>query len=306
MSRSMMCSMSQRRAQDDLYLKEYIDPETQLHCREVGSLRYPDAPPHRFCNPSDRCNCVERVAEQDMCAHEIKAHKGFNPALFESRQMFRECVTGSLEGWVEDTSSTVDNILGYETEPISFSLLVAGGSSEVEDAVVGSADDPMNVETVMEGASVAVAVPPPGYLPESAGRVKPLDTKGIQNIMNSVCSGYSSCNDEKKFAISALAIQLQNMMCLSKGEAVVMQSEAGDTLMVPKKDCLLGQSKNRKKPRHEIEAYKAKKKSKNSLVVNTSAVAATIVGKENNILAIHRSQYCIVTFATTITDTPQL
>ncbi len=125
----------------------------------------------------------------------------------------------------------------------------------------------------------------PGYLPEPAGKVKPLDMKGIQNIMNMVCSGYSSCNDEKKFAISSLAIQLQNMMCLSEGEAELVQSKSGDTVMVPTKESLLSQSKNRKKPRHEIEADKAKKKSKNSLVVNTSAVATTIVGKENNILA---------------------
>ncbi len=65
----------QRRAQDDLYLKEFLDPQTQGQYWEVGSLRHSDAPPRRFCNTSDRCNCVERVAEQGvpMRSRHIKA-----------------------------------------------------------------------------------------------------------------------------------------------------------------------------------------------------------------------------------------
>ena len=43
----------------------------------VRSRQYTDAPPRVFPDPFSRCNCVDRIAEQDMCGHEIVAKKGF-------------------------------------------------------------------------------------------------------------------------------------------------------------------------------------------------------------------------------------
>lgn len=123
-----------QRANVDYSLREYMDPVTQTLCQEVSSVRFPDAPPRQFCSPTDRCNCAERVAEEDMCVHEIKARKGYISSLFLPRHMFRERVYGSLKGWVQPDSSNIDKMIGYEPEhinPDQTTVAVAGAISDI-------------------------------------------------------------------------------------------------------------------------------------------------------------------------------
>jgi len=65
------------RADKDLLRTEDTDPLTGESVVKVCSARYTDAPPRIFRSPTDRCGCPERLAEEDMCAHEIKAKGGF-------------------------------------------------------------------------------------------------------------------------------------------------------------------------------------------------------------------------------------
>ena len=127
-----------QRANVDYSLREYMDPVTQTLCQEVSSVRFPDAPPRQFCSPTDRCNCAERVAEEDMCVHEIKARKGYISSLFLPRHMFRERIYGSLKGWVKvkPDSSNIDKMLGYVPEhmnPDETTVAVAGAISDINE-----------------------------------------------------------------------------------------------------------------------------------------------------------------------------
>jgi hypothetical protein len=113
----------------------YVDPTTQQTCHAVFSTQYPDAPPRLFADISSRCRCQERLAEEDMCPHEILVNDGFNEDYFLPRHMAREFVSGSLEGWTESVAgeqSNIDNILGYEMEQMA--------PSSKMDGVIGTAD----------------------------------------------------------------------------------------------------------------------------------------------------------------------
>ena len=82
-------------------------------------------------------------------------------------------------------------------------------------------------------------------------------------FIQSVGTGYTRCNDDKKFQISALLIQLESLMSMSGGDSLIMQSSDGfSTLDVPTKECIHTQTKNRQKPEHEVRSDKATKKMK--------------------------------------------
>ena len=84
-----------------------------------------------------------------MCPHEIKAKKGFHPELFQPRHFRRDCISGSLHGWVP-SEDQVDNILGYEVEwftednqdnTTDVSILLTQDFEETADVVTGVSGD---------------------------------------------------------------------------------------------------------------------------------------------------------------------
>ena len=149
-----------------------------------------------FCNSSSRCDCVERIAEQDICAHEIIAKKGFCVNLFEPMHMSRKCVTGLLEGWTETESSSdiIDDIIGYDNENLAPSLLSEHpiilnsslGIEEYSKVLEGSPDD--NLFTNRPGAV------PVGYIAPSGAKLKPFTVKQMNNIWDWMTAGYTGCS----------------------------------------------------------------------------------------------------------------
>ncbi|EJK43834.1 hypothetical protein THAOC_37684 [Thalassiosira oceanica] len=91
------------------YVKDSISDE--VTCTIVRSTRHPDAPP-RYLRKGERCDCKDRIAEQDMCVHEICCD-GFDQDKFLPRHLRRDRVSGSLEGWSppESSASPLDEIL---------------------------------------------------------------------------------------------------------------------------------------------------------------------------------------------------
>ncbi|KAL7524760.1 hypothetical protein ACHAXR_000703, partial [Thalassiosira sp. AJA248-18] len=90
--------------------------------------------------------------------------------------MARECVSGSLTGWVEchSPNQNIDQIIGYESENVHLSLLPESDVGDDNNGVEGSADG--NV-VFPSSTAVVPAVVPPGYMSEKGGRAKPLDRK---------------------------------------------------------------------------------------------------------------------------------
>ncbi|KAL7524866.1 hypothetical protein ACHAXR_000749, partial [Thalassiosira sp. AJA248-18] len=198
-----------KRADKDLVVEERVDALTQETHHIVRSWRHTDAPPRVFPHFSSRCDCEERLAEQDMCPHEIKAKNGFHDCFFLERHMARECVSGSLTGWVEGQSphGNLDRIIGYESENIHESLVLGGVADGATDGDEGMADE-HGVGANMETAVTSVV--PPGYMSEKGGKAKPLDRKTVSNILQCVCAGYGTYSVDKQFAVSDfLALQLQ-------------------------------------------------------------------------------------------------
>ena len=103
----------------DYSVQKHVDATTNEVIMCVQSQRHPDAPPRKFSmEVNSRCNCKERMAEQDMCVHEIVVKGGFLPQLFEERHFQRAHVSGSLNGWIAPPKEKVDAIIGLSPEVI--------------------------------------------------------------------------------------------------------------------------------------------------------------------------------------------
>lgn len=100
---------------DDIHDQSSKEPVGEKVC----STRYPDAPPCLFFrNSTDRCNCKERIADDDICPHEIILF-GFDKNMFQPMHLCRKRVTGSLIGWTQSKKQmSVDDIIGYDGETL--------------------------------------------------------------------------------------------------------------------------------------------------------------------------------------------
>ena len=54
---------------------------------QIQSVSNPDAPPRIFLAFADRCNCQERVPEEDMCVHEILAKNGYHDIFYNEMHL---------------------------------------------------------------------------------------------------------------------------------------------------------------------------------------------------------------------------
>ena len=81
----------------DYVVNDTVDETTNCVIgKEVRSHRYPDAPSQKFKSGlQDQCSCKDRLAEEDMCVHEILMY-GFKKELYLQRHMRRDVINGSL------------------------------------------------------------------------------------------------------------------------------------------------------------------------------------------------------------------
>ena len=147
----------------------------------------------------------------------------------------RTRVTGSFTGWIPpaETSTSVDSIIGYEPEEIDMS----------------SAPSPLlaSLATIL---CKNLAIPPPGYMPDTSSKVKLLKKKAVDNIFNSVSASYSQLDDEKKFQINALTIKLEELLLSDLNRTTVEHSSGGLSVGVPSQE-LIARQVNRLMPVEE-------------------------------------------------------
>lgn len=200
-----------------------------------------------FTDFASRCGCDERLANEDMCPHEIVAKGGYNKSFFKERHMRRECVEGSLEGWVEeDAVSSIDAMIGYELENL------APAKDDVGIGVgIGSADGD---EMMADGTNLPPPLPPPGYLrPKSVGKVQPLAKKYVENVFTSAIDQYNGMTPDRKHLISSLVLDLQNQLTIDTTQSKSMNTvTSGHIVDVPSNHSRAAQTKKRLLPIHEV------------------------------------------------------
>ncbi|EJK73781.1 hypothetical protein THAOC_04575, partial [Thalassiosira oceanica] len=160
------------------YVKDSVSDE--VTCTIVRSTRHPDAPP-RYLRKGERCDCKDRIAEQDMCVHEI-CYDGFDRDKFLSRHLRRDRVSGSLED---------------ESQEMSIDFSAAMGD--------GSGDPDLSEE----------------YLPDRSAAVKPLGKKEVQSVLSTAIASYNGVGVEKKFQMSLLVLQMEKLLTNDSNSMVV-------------------------------------------------------------------------------------
>jgi len=221
-------------------------------------------PPILFLDRSSRCMCQERLANEDMCPHEILAKGGFDESFFEERHFARESVSGSTVGWVEEESKSIDDMLGYEPEnipqtnpslPIGVSFSSSSEDAEAEGEM-GVVDDPVSPQ-----AHELTRLPSAqAHLPKKRlGKIEPMRTKRVKNVLDNTSASYNRLTEEEKFKVSGLILQLEDLLS-STAHSTTLTTKTHHVI-VPTNSCLVTQPKNRLMPAHE-HAAKAKKKLK--------------------------------------------
>ena len=235
----------------DYELLHVLDPESdEVIGVKVCSTRNPDAPPRQFLFTSnDRCKCKERVAHLGQCLHEI-LKDGFDKNKFQEMHFRRTRVTGSLTGWTQaaETAAYVDKIIGYEPEEI----VMSSGHSPI------LASSTTNLHKNLES-------PLPGYMPDTSSNIKPFKKNVVDNIFNSVSASYTRMDNEKKFKINALAMELEHLLLSDSNGTTVEHSSGGVCVDIPSQELIAKQPKNRLMPVREMNKRKKNKKFKHIL-----------------------------------------
>jgi hypothetical protein len=106
----------------------------------LKSISNPDVTPRIFLAFADRCNCQERVAEEDMCVHEILAKNGYHEIFYNEMHFRRDFVSGSMHGWVPPMDTVINDCIGYIHERINDSDDDMAISVHDDDGVVANPD----------------------------------------------------------------------------------------------------------------------------------------------------------------------
>jgi hypothetical protein len=233
------------------------DPVTSECIRTVvQSRRYPDATPRVFLNGcKDRCACNDRVAEQEMCVHEIMVF-GFQKQLYLPRHARRDSVQGSLEGW-EPHKSRIDSLIGFEGEELdNYHDSTAVGYQRL----TSSSDDETEITTANNNFQLSTTTPPSWYIRNSSISVEPMRSKEVGSIIITVKDSYHRCSREQQFQICDLALQMQNVLIDGKAGKSVSDPKHRGELFVPTGQTRLKESKNRLMKASEIARKKVKSK----------------------------------------------
>ena len=264
------------RADEDLRVTHDIDPSTQETIIKVSSVKHPDASPRIFHNLSDRCKCLDRLKEDDMCAHEIKVIGGFDASRFKRCHMKRTCVETSLNGWVPPTTNQIDSIIGYEAEPSE--------QDDGNDLLVGTPEDGImrNFENAAAASNneleSAAAAPPPSFncFPEKTGKCKPLETKTVKHILAVASAAYGRMDETLKFEVSALALRIEELMTLDPNKSRTVTSRGGYSIRQPNNSVIASQPKARLMSQAEKHSSNASKKI--SAAIQNMGVKQTVIG----------------------------
>ena len=235
-----------QQARCGLYTRtQIVHPITAKVQLKIQSVRHPEAPPRVLDSEiSSRCPCPYRLAELDMCVHEILAKGGFVKELHLEMHLERQFVSGSINGWVEPKEKILNDIIGYSPEIIRLNPPLPSEEEILEkDTNIpmfnpfseGSADDPLPVD----------------YLPERNVSTTPFTKKEIENVLHGVLSGYSNFRHSRRHDISLLVLQLDELLTLDEKTSNPFDGPQNSCLLVPTKNSQRREPKTRLQPVHE-------------------------------------------------------
>ncbi|KAL7527953.1 hypothetical protein ACHAWF_002375 [Thalassiosira exigua] len=261
------------KADTELSKELEFDPTTSSNVVKIKSTTSPEALVREFRLQHDRCSCHGRLAEEDMCEHEILAHGGYWTDFFLPRHEHRSRVTGSLTGWEEPTEST-DTIMGYDRslQPIS----------------VGSPDEKKDNHPEDCGPSLHEE-PPIGYLPDHIPTVRPPLTKKIQNILTATSAAYSSFSDEAKFEIADLAMKMQEIVTRNSRVQILTSSSQQYTVDEPSAIDRKREPMKRMRPTHELVSVA--EANKRNAKISRLGLDQTIESKDHVVHVTGESKY---------------
>ena len=295
-------------AEKDLIRNEYIDPVSGESTVTVCSAKNPDAQPRIFRSTTDRCSCPQRLEEEDMCTHEIKAIGGFDETFFKQCHMAREKVTGSLEGWTEPKCNLIDEIIGYEEEeftpppPLPPSMNMPSPLAELEDLaelecgtdtlLVGTAD----VDNRIANPFKSVPVLPINQYERSSGKCKPLQNQVVKNISNTVSDVYKNLDENQQLEVSSLLLQLRDLITMDPKKSKTVTSTGGYSVRKPNQSLISSQAKKRIISMHE----RISKTASNKLNTNIQnlGIKQVVMGKDGVEIEVNgktksrRCQFC--------------
>ena len=269
------------------------DDDGEILCYNVKSIEHQDAPSWKLCSTTSfRCNCRNRIAHQEMCVHEIKVF-GFKKSFFEPRHMLRECVSGSLGGWIAPDTTAIDDILQYENEPINDEDFWEIDEMDVDrqDGIEFSLDmDSRNETDYVEQ--------PAGHLRSLTGRITPLNQGQFSDKMQSYIARYSRLEQSKKFAVEALLLELDKVFLSEEPtkEQLSLKSRNNVSIECPGTIAICQQPKKRLKSLREIAGEASKKQIDN--YTQASGLQQTISGEGESILvngkvgSVKHCQFC--------------
>ena len=279
------------RAEKHLVKTSVTDPLTGEQIIYISSSQYPDAPPRKFNSETQRCVCRERLIEDDMCAHEIKLMGGFHPSCFKPCHMRREVVEGSLDGWEGPTTNIIDELIGYDdSDNITCSSPTLGDVFTIQAPISadGHGMDPNGATST--GTLDDVGGPIFDVHAETSGRCQPLPAESIRTVLTAASDAYGRLDDDSKFEMSRLALQLQELMSVNSNKSkkvassVVDDEGQGYYVMNPSQSVIASQ------PRKRLMSIKEKNGVAKSRKVVTSlqnvGIKQVVMSSNNDQLAI--------------------
>ena len=184
-----------------------------------------------------------------MCAHEIKLLGGFHPSCFKPCHMRREVVEGSLDGWEGPTTNIIDELIGYDDSDIITSSPTHGDVHAMIDAPISAGHD---IEpNGLTGTPDDVVGPFFDVHAEKSGRCQPLPAESIRSVLSAASDAYSRLDDDSKFEMSRLALQLQELMAVDRNKSTKVASSVVDDegqgyyVMNPSQSVIASQPKKR-------------------------------------------------------------
>ena len=233
-----------RRAFSDYSLQNVCDHSGVVIGHQVCSIQYPDDPPRPFLiNSNKRCLCKERVADNSMCPHEIRVY-GFDKSKFEERDFWRLCAKGSSS----ETKSLVDSIIEFEPEEFE--------TSSQSSLKFSSACPPL---PPLEQNSASLL---PGFIPDKSIKVKPFLKKEVSNIFYDALAKYPSLDDNTKFELNGLALQIQSLLISDPTDTTVDHGTGELSTDIPSQQRIVSQKKGRLMCPQEKKTRQVKKSSK--------------------------------------------
>ena len=255
------------RAEKYLVKTSVTDPLTGEQIIHISSSQYPEAPPRKFHSETQRCVCRERLKEDDMCAHEIKLLGGFHPSCFKPCHMKRESVEGSLDGWEGPTTNIINELIGYDDSDHITSSPTHGDVHAIDAPISAGHMEPNG----LTGTPDDVVGPIFDVHAEKSDRCQPLPAESIRTVLSAASDAYSRLDDDSKFEMSRLTLQLQELMAVNSNKSTKVASSVVDDdgqgfyVMNPSQSAIASQPKKRLIPIREKNAMAKSRKMDASL-----------------------------------------